>query len=38
MSEELNQVLRQRRQKASELADMGVNLYANDFKPAHQLK
>jgi lysyl-tRNA synthetase class 2 len=38
MSEELNQVLKQRRQKASELADMGVNLYANDFRPTHQLK
>ncbi|MEN8136279.1 MAG: lysine--tRNA ligase [Thermodesulfobacteriota bacterium] len=38
MSEELNQVLRQRRQKAAELADLGVNIYANDFKPANAVK
>ncbi|OGQ87598.1 MAG: lysine--tRNA ligase [Deltaproteobacteria bacterium RIFOXYD12_FULL_56_24] len=35
--EELNQVLKQRRQKAQELAELGVNLYANDFKPAHRI-
>ncbi|MCX5876016.1 MAG: lysine--tRNA ligase [Deltaproteobacteria bacterium] len=35
--EELNQVLTQRRQKAQELAELGVNLYANDFKPAHRI-
>ncbi|MFO7607028.1 MAG: lysine--tRNA ligase [Desulfurivibrionaceae bacterium] len=33
MSEELNQVLRQRRQKAADLTNLGVNIYANDFKP-----
>ncbi|MCK4837826.1 MAG: lysine--tRNA ligase, partial [Desulfobulbaceae bacterium] len=38
MSEELNQVLRQRRQKATDLADLGVNIYANDFKPANSVK
>ncbi len=38
MSEELNQVLRQRRQKAAELADLGINIYANDFKPANSVK
>ena len=38
MSEELNQVLRQRRQKATDLADLGVNIYANDFKPTHPVK
>lgn len=38
MSEELNQVLRQRRQKATELADLGVNIYANDFKPTSTVK
>ncbi|MFH1215367.1 MAG: lysine--tRNA ligase [Pseudomonadota bacterium] len=37
MSEDLNQILRQRREKAQELADMGVDLYANDFKPTHQV-
>ncbi|MBU0484730.1 MAG: lysine--tRNA ligase [Proteobacteria bacterium] len=30
---ELNQLLKQRREKAASLAEMGVNLYANDFKP-----
>ena len=35
--EELNQVLKQRRQKAQELAELGVNLYANDFRPAHRI-
>ncbi|PKN44923.1 MAG: lysine--tRNA ligase, partial [Deltaproteobacteria bacterium HGW-Deltaproteobacteria-16] len=35
--EELNQVLKQRRQKAQELADLGVNLYANDFRPTHRI-
>ena len=38
MTDELNQVLKQRRQKASELADLGVNLYANDFTPSHPVK
>jgi lysyl-tRNA synthetase class 2 len=38
MSEELNQLLRQRRQKAAELAELGVNIYANDFKPANAVK
>ena len=35
---EKNQVLRQRRQKADALADLGVSLYANDFKPTHHIK
>ncbi|MBU0730991.1 MAG: lysine--tRNA ligase [Proteobacteria bacterium] len=35
--DDLNQVLKQRRQKAAELADMGINLYANDFKPSHRV-
>lgn len=34
---ELNQVLKQRRQKADELADKGVSLYANDFKPTYHV-
>ena len=36
MSDELNQVLKQRRQKAADLADLGVNIYANDFKPGNK--
>ncbi len=35
--EESNQIIAQRRQKAEELAGLGVNLYANDFKPAHRI-
>ncbi|MCK5226827.1 MAG: lysine--tRNA ligase [Desulfobulbaceae bacterium] len=35
--DELNQLLKQRRIKAKELADLGVNLYANDFKPTHHI-
>jgi len=35
--DELNQVLQQRRQKAQELAGLGVNLYANDFRPTHSI-
>ena len=35
---EKNQILRQRRQKADALADLGVPLYANDFKPTHHIK
>jgi len=35
--EELNQVLQQRRQKAQELANLGVNLYANDYRPSHAI-
>jgi lysyl-tRNA synthetase class 2 len=38
MSEELNQVLKQRRRKAADLADLGVNIYANDFKPTETVK
>ncbi|OKY73799.1 MAG: lysine--tRNA ligase [Desulfobulbaceae bacterium DB1] len=38
MNEDLNQILRQRREKAQELADMGIDLYANDFKPTHQVR
>jgi lysyl-tRNA synthetase class 2 len=36
--DELNQVLQQRRQKSQELADLGVNLYANDFRPSHPIR
>ncbi len=36
--EDLNQTLQQRRQKATEMADLGVNLYINDFKPLHSLR
>ena len=35
--DELNQILKQRRQKATELEEMGVKLYANDFRPSHQI-
>lgn len=35
--DELNQVLKQRRQKADELSEMGVHLYANNFTPAHKI-
>jgi lysyl-tRNA synthetase class 2 len=35
--DQLNQLLIQRRKKADELADMNVVLYANDFKPTHQI-
>lgn len=34
---ELNMILKQRRQKAEELAAMDVPLYANDFKPSHRI-
>ena len=34
---ELNQVLKQRRQKADELATAGVPLYGNDFRPMHSI-
>jgi len=34
---ESNQVLKQRRQKADELAEMGVALYGNAFKPTHRI-
>ncbi len=36
--DELNQVLQQRRQKSQELADLGVNLYANDYRPSHSIR
>ena len=32
---QLNQILKQRRQKANDLAELGVSLYANDFRPSH---
>lgn len=35
--DELNQVLKQRRQKAQELSELGINLYANDYKPQHRI-
>ena len=38
MSDELNQILQQRRQKAAELAEQGTSLYANDFKPIHSIR
>lgn len=37
MSEE-NQTLVQRKEKAESLADLGVNLYSNTFKPANAIK
>ena len=37
MSEE-NQTLAQRREKAESLAEMGVNLYSNSFKPANAVQ
>jgi lysyl-tRNA synthetase class 2 len=37
MSEE-NQTLAQRREKAESLANLGVNLYSNNFKPANAVK
>ena len=33
-----NQMLVQRREKAEELADLGVRLYSNTFKPEHRVK
>jgi len=36
--DELNQILKQRRAKAEELAELGVELYANNYKPTHQVK
>ena len=36
MSEE-NQTLAQRREKAESLAELGVNLYTNSFKPANAI-
>ena len=35
---ENNQLLRQRRQKADDLAALGVPLYSNNFKPTHHIK
>ena len=35
--DQLNQILIQRRKKADELAEMNVELYANDFKPTHHI-
>jgi len=35
--DQLNQILIQRRKKAEELAEMQVDLYANDFKPKHHI-
>ncbi len=35
---ENNQLLRQRRQKADDLAALGVPLYSNTFKPSHHIK
>ena len=33
--DQFTQILQQRRQKADDLAELGVSLYANDFKPLH---
>ncbi len=33
--EDLNEILQQRRDKAQEMADLGVDLYSNTFKPLH---
>jgi lysyl-tRNA synthetase class 2 len=38
MSDDLNQILQQRRQKAAELAELGTSLYINDFKPTHAIR
>ena len=38
MSKENTQVLKQRREKADLLADLGVQLYTNGFKPANRVK
>jgi len=38
MSKENTQVLKQRREKADALADLGVNLYSNSFTPANRIK
>lgn len=38
MSKENTQVLKQRREKADSLADLGVTLYSNSFKPANRIK
>ena len=35
--DELNQILKQRRQKAKELEEMGVKLYSNEFRPSHHI-
>ena len=35
--DQLNQLLNQRRKKADELAEMNVELYANNFKPTHHI-
>ena len=35
--DQLNQLLVQRRKKANELAELNVDLYANDFKPTHHI-
>ena len=35
--DQLNQLLVQRRKKADELAELNVDLYANDFKPTHHI-
>ncbi len=32
-----NQLLKQRREKAESLAELGVNLYSNSFKPKHKI-
>ncbi|MEN8200168.1 MAG: lysine--tRNA ligase [Thermodesulfobacteriota bacterium] len=38
MAKENTQILKQRREKADNLADLGVNLYSNQFKPANRIK
>ncbi|MFO7760015.1 MAG: lysine--tRNA ligase [Thermodesulfobacteriota bacterium] len=36
--EEDKRILKQRREKAAELAELGVDLYPNDFIPTHQVR
>lgn len=38
MTKENTQILNQRREKAEELANLGVNLYSNGFKPDNRIK
>ncbi len=38
MAKENTQILKQRREKADSLADLGVDLYSNHFKPTNRIK
>ncbi len=35
--EDLNHIMQQRRRKAAELIEAGINIYANDFRPDHKI-